>query len=438
MEDQRWSAVAGSLPRRFPWIIFWIALFVRIAYMTFAHTWHISAYWDHFQFGYEMGRIARSLAEGYGYSSPFHGHTGPTAWNPPLYPWLLAAVFRVCGVYTPLSAWTILAINSIFGAFTLPAIWQIAMRCFNRNVAVWAVWIWALYPAAMQYDVKWVWAMSLTCLLFMWVLALTLKMRGTGEPEIISATSATLGRWVLFAVLWALIALSNPSLCLFLPVSGLWILWGSPKWKTQLAYGMMAALIFIACLAPWTYRNYRVFHAFVPLRSDLGAELDMGSGYGANGFEMGYNDPFLSPVQFRLYAKMGEYRYSKWRGSIVDGLIARKPFRYLKLCLIRFYFYWAGVTHPANDKWWVEIGRLADFQFTSLTGLLGLALVLRRRSRGRWLFVYAFTLLPVTYYAVTVSARFRHPLEPLIDILGVYLFQSSEKTLKVRWFSRRT
>ncbi len=429
------SLAAGSVTERFPWVIFWVALFVRIAYMTFAHTWHVRTHWDHFQFGYEMGRIARSLVHGYGFSSPFWGHTGPTAWVPPLYPWLLAGVFKVCGIYTPLAAWTILAINSIFGVFTLPAIWRIAVRCFNRHVAVWAAWLWALYPAAMQYDVKWVWTMSLTCLLFMWVLALTLKMRGTGEAGVEPASAATPGRWALFAVLWALIALTNPSLCLFLPVNGLWILWGSPRWKKQLAYGVMAALIFIAGLAPWTYRNWRVFHHFVPLRTDLGVELDLGSGYGANGQLMEYNHPFESPVQFRLYREMGEYNYSQWRGSIVKKLIAEKPLRYVRLCLLRAYFYWAGVPHPANDQWWVEVGRLLNFQFTSLAGLLGLALAMRRKVRARWLYLWAFILLPLTYYGVTVAARFRHPIEPLITILGVYLFQSAAKSWRVRWFA---
>jgi len=42
------------------------------------------------------------------------------------------------------------------------------------------------------------------------------------------------------------------------------------------------------------------------------------------------------------------------------------------------------------------------------------------------LFAWAFLLLPVTYYFITVQARFRHPLEPLIAILTVYLFQSAE------------
>ena len=426
----------GSIAERFPWVVFWVALFVRLAYMTFAHTYHLRTHWDHFEFGYEMGRIARSLVEGYGYASPFWGHTGPTAWVPPLYPWILAGVFKICGIYTLLSAWVILAVNSIFGAFTLPAIWRISLRCLNRNVAVWATWLWALYPAAMQYDVKWVWDMSVTCCIFMWVWVLTLKMRGTGEPETEPAAHATPGRWALFAVLWALIALSNPSLCLFLPASGLWILWGSPEWKKQLGYGVMAAAVFIVCLAPWTYRNYRVFGHFVPLRSDFGVELDLGNGRGANGQLMEYNHPSKSPVQFRLYKKMGEYDYSKWRGAIAMKLIREKPLRFVKLCMVRVFFWWAGVTDPARNRWWLGLGRSLNFQFTSLVGLLGLLLAMRRRARARWLFLWAFALLPLTYYAVAVSARFRHPMEPLIDILGVYLFQSAEKSWRVRWVSR--
>ncbi len=41
------------------------------------------------------------------------------------------------------------------------------------------------------------------------------------------------------------------------------------------------------------------------------------------------------------------------------------------------------------------------------------------------LMAWAFVLLPIPYYLVTVHARFRHPLEPLICILGVYLFQTA-------------
>jgi hypothetical protein len=430
------SAPSVSLAERFPWVILWVGLFVRLAFMTFAHTWHVRAHWDHFEFGYEMGRIARSLVEGYGYASPFWGHTGPTAWEPPLYPWLLAAVFKVCGVYTPLAAWVTLAINCVLGAFTLPAVWRISVRAFNRKVAVWATWIWAIYPAAMQYDVKWIWEMTLTCFLFTWVFALALKMRGVGEAGSDPATHATPGRWALFAVLWALIALSNPSLQLFLPACGLWILWGSPQWKKQLVYGVMAALIFIACLAPWTYRNFQVFHHFVPLRSDFGFELFNGNGPGSTGMIREYDQPFESPNQLKLYKEMGELAYVRWHGEVAKRFIAEHPLRFWKLTGERIFMYWAGVPEPIGGSWSSNAIRGINFALASLAGLFGLALAMRRRVPARWVFFWAFALLPLTYYFITVHARFRHPMEPLIDVLGVYLFQAAEKSWKIRWFRR--
>jgi hypothetical protein len=48
------------------------------------------------------------------------------------------------------------------------------------------------------------------------------------------------------------------------------------------------------------------------------------------------------------------------------------------------------------------------------------------------LFAWAFLLLPIPYYLVTVHARFRHPLEPLICILAVNLFQSATRKTSQR------
>ena len=57
----------------------------------------IRPYDDHMLFGEEMGRIARALATGFGFSDPFRGHTGPTAWVGPLFPLILGGVFRSSG-----------------------------------------------------------------------------------------------------------------------------------------------------------------------------------------------------------------------------------------------------------------------------------------------------------------------------------------------------
>jgi len=412
---------------RAPLAIFWIGLLVRVAYITLAHTYRFSPFEDHFTFGYEMARIARALVTGYGYGDPFSGHTGPTAWVPPLYPLLIAAVFKVAGIYTPLSAWILLTLNSLFSAATALCVYETSARCYNGKVALWSAWIWALYPAAMQYAVRWVWEISLSTFLFAAVLVLALRMRAIGEATA-ESDPQTVRRWLLFGFFGGLIALSNSTMLLFLPACGIWILLGAPHRSAALTRAVLAGLLFIACIAPWTYRNYRVFHAFVPLRSNFGAELYAGNGPGSFGFRYGVLINLAeNDTQHRLYVQLGELAYVHQRGQLAKAWIRTHPRHFAALTLKRFYFFWTSVPHPSDKHWFLDLVRQINYCLPSITGLLGLALSLRRRVPAAGLFTWAFVLLPVTYYFVTVEARFRHPLEPLIVILSVYLFQSATR-----------
>jgi len=408
---------------RAPRSIFWTALVLRILTITVAHTYRVRVFQDHFQFGWEMGRVARALVTGYGYADPFVGHTGPTAWVPPLYPLLMAGVFKIAGVYTALSAWILLAMNSVFSAAIAPAIYEIAARCYSRRVAMWAAWLWALYPAALQYAVHWIWEMSLTAMLFSFVLVLALRMRRIGEGAD-QGQGQTWARWALFGFLWGLMALSNSSLLLFLPACGLWILAGGQK--SSVARAGLAVVIFLAVIGPWIWRNWRVFHAFVPLRSNLGAEFYAGSGPGSNGFPFVATLPIVErdPEVLR-YKQMGEMAWVREQGAKARVYIAANPAHYALITLNRIYFYWVSVPHPDQRSRGGDLVRELNYCFLSVTGWLGLLLSVRNRVLGAWLFAWAFLLLPLTYYFVTVNARFRHSLEPLIAILTVYLFQSA-------------
>jgi len=408
------------------WIIFWAAFAVRVLYITLAHTYHIRPAQDHFQFGWEMGRVARALATGHGYADPFVGHTGPTAWAPPLYPLLLAGIFKLFGVYTALSAWTILTINSIFSAATAPLIYRISARCYNRKVAVWSAWIWALYPAAMQYSVRWVWEMSITAFLFTAVLLLALRMKRIGKqtPEPRRQTTA---QWLLFGLLWGLIALLNPTLLLFLPACGIWILMGARPLVAGFGKAVLAGLLFIGILAPWAVRNWRAFHAFIPTRDNLGAELYEGNNPESVGLPWGTT--VKGEAEVRRYTQLGEQRYVKQQGALATAWISAHPGRFLELSVKRFYLFWVSVPHPETSAF-NEFFRELNYCLFSITGILGLALSLKRRVPAAGLFAWAFALAPLTYYLVTANARFRHPLEPLIAIFTVYLFQSAEPRLR--------
>lgn len=422
---------------RAPWSIFWVGLLLRVAYITLAHTYRIRASEDHLQFGWEMGRIARALVTGFGYADPFTGHSGPTAWVPPLYPLLLAGVFKVFGVYTAKSAWVILTINSIFSAATALLIYEIAARCFQASsrahkIAIWSAWLWALYPAAMQYAVHWVWDMALTAFLFSAVIVLALRARSTGEdhPE---PSAQTMLRWSLFGLFWGMIALLNSTILLFLPVCSIWMLLGAAKEKGVLGptigKSIIAAIIFLACLIPWMMRNETVFHAFIPIRGNLGAELHDSVLDSYNGFTVGTRVPVCDVCPDYLeYKKMGEYGYVQREGKLAREHIRTHKLRFFQLALKRFYFYWISVPKPVEKGVLNEAFRVLNYSFASLAALLGLALALKQHIPAANLFAWAFALLPFTYYFVTVQARFRHPLEPLMTILAVYLFQSATRS----------
>ena len=172
----------------------------------------------------------------------------------------------------------VFAIDSVFSAATALAVYEIAARCYDaaghgKRIALWSAWLWALYPAAMQYAVHWVWDMSLTTFLFSWTLVIALRVRAIGEPASPSNPQTT-SRWTLFGLLWGLIALTNPSLLIVLPACGLWMLWGArSRLSAALPRAILSGIVFSLCLAPWVWRNFHTFHAFIPTRGNLGAEL---------------------------------------------------------------------------------------------------------------------------------------------------------------------
>ena len=79
------------------WLILAVALLLRVGFLyQFQHE-HPKQAASVIPFLFESGNIAHSLAVGAGFSSPFRVNTGPTAWMPPIYPLLLAGVFRIFG-----------------------------------------------------------------------------------------------------------------------------------------------------------------------------------------------------------------------------------------------------------------------------------------------------------------------------------------------------
>ena len=152
------------------------ALLVRLAVVAFLYPERLNPDRDHWRFAGEAGRIARSIAEGHGFSSPLHAETGPTAWMTPIYPFLLASVFKVFGVYTKASAIFMLSLDSLFSALTSIPVCLIARRQFGRRTGFWAGWTWAFFPYAIFFSAEFIWATTLTTLLLSLIFLAALRL----------------------------------------------------------------------------------------------------------------------------------------------------------------------------------------------------------------------------------------------------------------------
>ena len=411
------------------WFLFAVALALRAALIFNFHLYqYASQPHYHFQFGWEMGRVASSIASGHGFGNPFYGYTGPTAWVTPLYPYLMAGVFRLFGTYTDTSALVMLLLNALFGALTIFPIQSIATRCFSRSLAIASMWAWAVWPFAMYY-VAHPRDTSLTALLFTCAIALTLQIHAT--------KSTALRSWILLGLLWGSLALSDPSLLLVLPPSVIWLL--APAWRTirfrrTFLRATLTCLLVFACMAPWMIRNARVFHTFIPVRSDFGAELYLGNGPGSNGRLMIWDHPYDSHQQYALYKSMGEVAYCHMRGRKAMAFIRRHPAHFLADSLRRVVYFWFGHPQATQSNFFLYIPRL-NLAFVSLSGLLGLLLALKNRAPGATLLALAFFFFPLIYYAVVVNPRFLFQLDPLLYILALYLWTSAQEGYRVRVLS---
>ena len=408
---------------------FWmvaIALFLRVGWIIVGHTYKFKPAENNFGFGWEMGRIGAAIASGQGFSNPFGAATGPTAWEPPLYPYLIAGVFKIFGIYSQASAFVLLTVNSFFSALTCIPIFLIARRIFSEKVAVGAAWTWALLPYVMYWCTRWVWETSLSALLMAAIFWLTLSMEDREG----------LKPWAGFGFLWGVATLTSTVLLAFLPASGLWAWYQrARRGKSSFAGVVLASVVFFSCITPWLVRNYQTFGKFIFIRDNFGAELRMGNGPGADGTWMEYLHPTQDVYAMRQYVAMGEQAYIAMRKRQALDYIEGDYRRFAVLSLKRFIYYWAGPPRLAQF-WWLAEVKNSLFLASSVLLFWGLGRALRQRRPGAGLLFWLILFYPAIYYVVFPGQRYRHPIEPEMTILGVYILTETEK--RSRRMSRET
>lgn len=336
----------------------------------------------------EPSHIAAALVSGLGFSSPYAGApTAPTAQQPPLYPLMLAGIFKLFGIYTVASAWTAVLVNVLAGAVTAVLLYFVGRLHFGETVGILAAWLWVLpwmYQTnafSVSLTTAYLAALGLTAL-FLWV------------PKRLEGSRS----WLVLGIYSGLLVLLQPSLLTVALVYGGWL--AVSKGSSPRVLIALAGLLLT--LAPWTVRNYVTFERFIPLRDNLGLELWLGNRPGMQGtVDFSGDFPDVDPGN---YARLGELRFMDGKLEASSKFILSDPVAFIGRVLRRIVEFWyAPYPFP-----WIAV---------SILGWLGATWAIRKDRNG-WVWLIMLTVFPLVYYVTHNFPTYRHPIEPLIVLLA--------------------
>jgi hypothetical protein len=397
------------------WLILLVALGLRLAYFRYELQIIPRQALEAVPFLYEPGDIAYSLATGSGFGSPFRVQTGPTAWTTPVYPLLLASVFEVFGTFTFAALTAAVLLNILFSTLTCVPIFYVGKRIGGVGLAAGAAWLWAIFPNAVIIPFQWIWDTSLSGLLAAALVWATLDV----------ADSQRMRDWALYGVLWGVALMTNGTLLAGLPFMFGWMIFrrykaGDMRWLMRSA---MALILTILCCVPWTVRNEKVFHAFIPLRSPLWLQLWLGNNDAYHDAFPGWLHPIDNVSERAKYERMGEIAYMQEKKRETIDWVKTHPGRALQLVRQRFVGTWLGTPNPWRDFWrekdpLVRIVFVTNF-FAAFAGLAGLLLFCGDAGLRKYLVPVAAlpVLYPFAFYFSQALLRYRYPIDPIMMLL---------------------
>lgn len=394
-------------------LILLVGLALRLIAVGFLYQETYKARQDYWPFGYETGRIARSLATGEGFANPLFEKTGPTAWMAPVFPIVLAGVFKVLGVYSKASAIAILSLNSLFSALTCLPLFYAAREFIGERAGYLAAWGWALFPYAIFLSADFVWESCLTALLLTALFAITLRL----------SRAQSMWAWAGYGALWGLAALTSPAVLAVFPCMVGWACYQLRREKkVWMAPAGVCAMVLFASLAPWMARNYRTFHRISPLRDNFWLEVWVGNNGDTSYWAPDAAHPSTSDSELAEYDRLGELGYMAKKKEQAMAFIASHPGVFMVTSGRRFLYTWTGYWSFAPGYLAIEPFDLYNIVFCSgltVLMLIGLRRAFRVARDAAILYALVLVFFPLIYYLTHPAMNYRHVIDPEIVALAV-------------------
>ncbi len=407
------ETIAQSNHRSLFWMLL-IGLILRLTVMSFVYPERIDPYRDHWQLGGEGGRIARSIAQGQGFSNPLFGNTGSTAWLGPVYPYLLAGIFKLFGIYSNASAFAAMALNCLFSAVTCIPVYLIARKHFGDPTATWVGWAWAFFPYSIFFAADFIWATTLTTLLMTLIFLTSLYIEN----------SSSILTWACFGGLSGIGALADPIVMSVAPFLGAWACYrlykNGGRWFVSGLAGIFAVTLIVS---PWFIRNYKIFHKFIPIRSCLGLEIYCGNNQDSWHWDPPGYHPSDNESEWREYQQLGETAYISKKLHEGMAFIGSHKLLYARQTLRRVVYLWTGFWSFSPRYLQEEPEDPYNMVFCTALTILTLAGLRRAWQLDRSIampYIIVVLFFPMIYYFTHPEDYYRRPIDPQYVVLAAY------------------
>jgi 4-amino-4-deoxy-L-arabinose transferase-like glycosyltransferase len=321
---------------------------------------------------------------------------------PPLYPLFLAGATWLTGSLAGAKA-----VQAVVGSLLVPVVGRLGRLLWSPRVGLVAAVIAALYPDLVWFSVHF-WSEALFLVLLWW-----------GFERLISSD---VNRSVFVAiqsgVALGLAVLTRDTVLYFVPLAALWpAACGTQPGARRRALGVLLALI--VTVAPWTYRNWRLFGAFVPVSTAGSFNLWLGNTSLSRDEVYAQTDRESDPIESDRMA---------WSQGF-HAIRSRQPWWFFEKIRSEMPAFWwgseallhvergaYGATGPLASMAWRAAFNVPWALLASLTILALLA----RGVRGTWQwFLTGFVAYYVLVHIVTLGApRFRLPILPVFFLLA--------------------
>lgn len=324
---------------------------------------------------------------------------------PPLYHYFIALFHEPFGSLVAVK-WAQVVVASLL----VPAVGRTGTLVVGERAGLAAAAIAAFYPDLIWFSVHF-WSETLFLALLWWAF----------ERLMAADARARTGLAVAAGVLWGLAVLTRET-CLYLtPLAAAWLWWRRTSdggARRGAAFLLAAALT----IAPWTYRNWIVFHAFVPVGTAGGLALYQG------------NSGLTRDEVYRHYdaveGRIAQYRWARRMG--IQAIRDRQPvwiFEKLRdemprfweadsLALVHMKRLYGDVPEAVAAAAWVVI----VLPYLALLGFFVAGLAALRLERRTLLLLSFLVLYNLLHVATHAFARYRLPIMPVVFVVAAHAF----------------